>query len=151
MTQELQRAGPFLNAPSWSSRRSSCRPTFDWRIGISPAPAVRVQVLHGQETLADHQARERRETARPFETLAVELDAPTKAVRLALKAANLIGDGLYGVDIKQSGKPILRDRGQRQSQHGQRRGGRGAEGRVVRRIMAVFLNASRRASWGSIA
>ena len=29
--------------------------------------------------------------------------APTRAVRLALKAANLIGKGLYGVDVKQSG------------------------------------------------
>ena len=37
-----------------------------------------------------------------FECLPVEL-APRKAVRLALKAADLIGDGLYGVDIKQSG------------------------------------------------
>jgi glutathione synthase/RimK-type ligase-like ATP-grasp enzyme len=35
------------------------------------------------------------------ETLPVEL-APRKAVNLALKAANLIGDGLYGVDVKQS-------------------------------------------------
>ena len=35
------------------------------------------------------------------ETLPVEL-APRKAVKLALKAANLIGDGLYGVDVKES-------------------------------------------------
>jgi len=32
----------------------------------------------------------------------VEL-APGRAVRVALKAANLIGNGLYGVDVKQSG------------------------------------------------
>src|SRR5262249_56864412 len=36
------------------------------------------------------------------ETLPVEL-APRRAVRVALKAAGLIGDGLYGVDVKQSG------------------------------------------------
>jgi len=35
------------------------------------------------------------------ETLPIEL-APRKAVKLALKAANLIGDGLYGVNVKQS-------------------------------------------------
>jgi glutathione synthase/RimK-type ligase-like ATP-grasp enzyme len=29
--------------------------------------------------------------------------APPKAVRVALKAANHIGNGLYGVDVKQSG------------------------------------------------
>ena len=38
-----------------------------------------------------------------FETIPVEL-APYHVVRTALKAANLIGDGLYGVDIKQIGK-----------------------------------------------
>jgi glutathione synthase/RimK-type ligase-like ATP-grasp enzyme len=35
---------------------------------------------------------------------AVPLDeAPEQVVSLALKAANLIGDGFYGVDLKQSG------------------------------------------------
>jgi glutathione synthase/RimK-type ligase-like ATP-grasp enzyme len=33
----------------------------------------------------------------------VEL-APRRAVGVALKAANLIGDGLYGVDVKESNK-----------------------------------------------
>jgi glutathione synthase/RimK-type ligase-like ATP-grasp enzyme len=37
------------------------------------------------------------------ETLPVE-HAPTGVVRTALRAANLVGNGLYGVDIKQSGK-----------------------------------------------
>jgi glutathione synthase/RimK-type ligase-like ATP-grasp enzyme len=36
-----------------------------------------------------------------FETLPVGL-APKQVVSMALRAANLIGDGLYGVDIKQS-------------------------------------------------
>jgi glutathione synthase/RimK-type ligase-like ATP-grasp enzyme len=30
-------------------------------------------------------------------------EAPEEVVKIALKAANLIGDGLYGVDIKQVG------------------------------------------------
>jgi glutathione synthase/RimK-type ligase-like ATP-grasp enzyme len=30
-------------------------------------------------------------------------EAPEEGVKIALKAANLIGDGLYGVDIKQVG------------------------------------------------
>ena len=37
-----------------------------------------------------------------FETLAVE-DAPPELLKVALRAANLIGDGLYGVDVKQVG------------------------------------------------
>jgi len=39
--------------------------------------------------------------------MAVE-DAPKEVVDLALRAANLIGDGLYGVDIKVvRGKPVV--------------------------------------------
>ena len=30
-------------------------------------------------------------------------EAPEEVVKIALKAANLIGDGLYGVDVKQVG------------------------------------------------
>ncbi len=42
-----------------------------------------------------------------FETLAVE-DAPRAVVRAALKAADLIGDGLYGVDLKETAKgPVV--------------------------------------------
>jgi glutathione synthase/RimK-type ligase-like ATP-grasp enzyme len=36
-----------------------------------------------------------------FETLSVA-DAPKAVVRTALKAADLIGDGLYGVDLKET-------------------------------------------------
>ncbi len=39
------------------------------------------------------------------ETMAVE-DAPKPIVRTALKAANLVGDGLYGVDVKQNGRNV---------------------------------------------
>jgi glutathione synthase/RimK-type ligase-like ATP-grasp enzyme len=37
-----------------------------------------------------------------YETLPIEL-VPPQLVRTALNACNLIGDGLYGVDIKQLG------------------------------------------------
>ena len=33
--------------------------------------------------------------------------APRQAIRIALKAANLIGDGLYGVDLKQVGRTFF--------------------------------------------
>jgi glutathione synthase/RimK-type ligase-like ATP-grasp enzyme len=36
-----------------------------------------------------------------YESIPVEV-APRAAVRTALKAANLIGDGFYGVDVKES-------------------------------------------------
>ena len=39
-------------------------------------------------------------------TLAVH-EAPKAVVELAVKTANLIGDGLYGVDLKQSGDKVV--------------------------------------------
>lgn len=33
-------------------------------------------------------------------------DVPRPVVRTALRAANLIGDGLYGVDLKQRGRRV---------------------------------------------
>ena len=38
-----------------------------------------------------------------FETMALA-DAPPGVIRLALRAAQAVGDGLYGVDIKQKGQ-----------------------------------------------
>ncbi|MEQ8789182.1 MAG: RimK family protein [Pirellulaceae bacterium] len=78
--------------------------TFDWRIGIldqRPLYACKYHMASGHWQIVkrgvkgdDHYGR--------VETLPVEV-APRKAVSVALKAANLIGDGLYGVDVKQSG------------------------------------------------
>lgn len=77
--------------------------TFDWRIGIidqQPLFAAKYFMAknHWQIIKADQQGDDR---YGKFETLPVEL-APRKAVRAALKAANLMGDGIYGVDVKQS-------------------------------------------------
>src|SRR5690606_404296 len=41
-----------------------------------------------------------------FRTMPVE-EAPANVVQTALKAANLIGDGLYGVDLKQHAKGVF--------------------------------------------
>lgn len=77
--------------------------TFDWRIGILdrlPLYACKYYMAAGHWQIV----RQDRTGPRRYgksETLPVEL-APRQAVRNALKAANLIGDGLYGVDVKQS-------------------------------------------------
>lgn len=77
---------------------------FDWRIGIidrTPIYACKYymarrhwQVIHRNGETADEGEHE---------TLPVEL-APTTVVSTALRAANLIGNGLYGVDVKQVGR-----------------------------------------------
>lgn len=78
---------------------------FDWRVGIfdhKPLFVCKYYMVknHWQVIKRDSVGRKREGR---FETLPVEL-APSQVVRTALKAANLIGDGLYGVDIKQIGK-----------------------------------------------
>lgn len=76
--------------------------SFDWRIGIfnrQPMFACKYFMVakHWQITKKDGGGARRYGRA---ETLPVEL-APRHVVRNALRAANLIGDGLYGVDLKQ--------------------------------------------------
>ncbi len=77
--------------------------TFDWRIGIlDRQPLYACQYFmapnHWQIIRPDQTGHGRYGKSK---TLPVEL-APRRAVQAALKAANLIGDGLYGVDVKQS-------------------------------------------------
>lgn len=79
--------------------------TFDWRIGVldrRPLYACKYHMApnHWQIVKRDGDSEPR---YGKVETLPVEL-APRQVVRLALRAANLIGDGLYGVDVKQMGR-----------------------------------------------
>jgi glutathione synthase/RimK-type ligase-like ATP-grasp enzyme len=80
---------------------------FDWRIGVlngSLLYACRYFMARGHWQIADHSKGKVREGG--FETL--PLDAVPKTVtQTALKAAGVIGDGLYGVDIKQIGRRVL--------------------------------------------
>ncbi len=77
--------------------------TFDWRIGIvdqQPLYAAKYHMAPGHWQIIQHDSAGPRNYGK-VETLPVEM-APTRAVQAALKAANLIGNGLYGVDVKQS-------------------------------------------------
>lgn len=78
--------------------------TFDWRIGIvdrQPLFACKYYMAPNHWQIIRRDGQGKRHYGK-FETLPVEL-APAKAIRAALRAANLIGNGLYGVDVKQSG------------------------------------------------
>ena len=78
--------------------------TFDWRIGIldgRPLFACKYFMARRHWQIINHKAHGSHRYG-TWETIPVEL-APGRAVRVALKAANLIGSGLYGVDVKQSG------------------------------------------------
>jgi glutathione synthase/RimK-type ligase-like ATP-grasp enzyme len=76
---------------------------FDWRIGIlnrKPIYACQYFMSKNHWQIVNHKSGGRYDEG-GFKTFAIE-DAPADVVDAALKAANLIGDGLYGVDVKQN-------------------------------------------------
>jgi glutathione synthase/RimK-type ligase-like ATP-grasp enzyme len=76
---------------------------FDWRVGVfdrRPLFVCKYFMARG------HWQVVKRESGRKLEGSTVALsvgEAPEFVVRTAVRAANLIGDGLYGVDLKQDG------------------------------------------------
>lgn len=82
---------------------------FDWRVGIldrKPLFVCKYYMARGHWQICNWNGG----TSDRFgkaETFRVE-DAPSAVVQTALKAANLIGDGLYGVDLKEvNGKIVV--------------------------------------------
>ena len=81
---------------------------FDWRVGVLDGKALyvcRYHMARGHWQIQKSLGEKRRVYGRT-DTLAVE-DAPKAVLELAVRAANLIGDGLYGVDIKEVGDRLL--------------------------------------------
>jgi glutathione synthase/RimK-type ligase-like ATP-grasp enzyme len=75
---------------------------FDWRIGIldrKPLYACKYFMARGHWQIVQSEHNGHRRYGK-CETLPIEM-VPRKAVALALKAANLMGNGLYGVDVKE--------------------------------------------------
>ncbi|MDH5490279.1 MAG: RimK family alpha-L-glutamate ligase, partial [Rhodospirillaceae bacterium] len=81
---------------------------FDWRVGIlrgEPLYVCQYRMSRNHWQIVNHNADGTfREGG--FKTLAVE-DAPKEVVEIATRAARLIGDGLYGVDLKQTENGIF--------------------------------------------
>ncbi|WP_019140434.1 RimK family protein [Noviherbaspirillum massiliense] len=77
---------------------------FDWRIAVldrRPLFVCKYYMAPGHWQIINHHAQETASEGM-VETLSVG-EAPDEVVKIALQAANLIGDGFYGVDLKQSG------------------------------------------------
>lgn len=80
---------------------------FDWRVGIldrKPVYVCKYYMARGHWQICNW-AGTAGSRFGSSETMRVE-DAPPAVVQTALKAANLIGDGLYGVDLKEVGGKI---------------------------------------------
>ncbi len=82
---------------------------FDWRIGVlnrEPIYACKYYMSRGHWQIYNHGAKGTAKSG-GFETIALK-EAPAAVVKLALKATQPIGDGLYGVDLKQVGnRPVV--------------------------------------------
>lgn len=81
---------------------------FDWRIGVfdrQPIYACRYYMAKGHWQILKRDSSGTKNDEGRYDTLPVE-HVPDVVLKIALKIANLIGDGLYGVDLKQSGSKV---------------------------------------------
>jgi glutathione synthase/RimK-type ligase-like ATP-grasp enzyme len=81
-------------------------PDFDWRVGVldgEPLFVCQYQMAKGHWQIIKHEANGVREGG--FRTMAIA-DAPQRVIDVSLRAAKAIGNGLYGVDVKESGDAL---------------------------------------------
>jgi glutathione synthase/RimK-type ligase-like ATP-grasp enzyme len=79
---------------------------FDWRVGIldrRPLYIAKYHMVPGHWQIILHGDEKHDFIDGKTEALSIS-EAPDRVLKIALKAAKLIGDGFYGVDIKQIGK-----------------------------------------------
>ncbi|MBL1147101.1 MAG: RimK family protein [Pseudomonadota bacterium] len=82
---------------------------FDWRVGVldgQPLFACKYFMADGHWQIYNHDSKTKKGQEGDHVTMAVE-DVPAAVMDVAIKAAKLIGDGLYGVDLKQFGDDIV--------------------------------------------
>jgi glutathione synthase/RimK-type ligase-like ATP-grasp enzyme len=76
---------------------------FDWRIGVldrQPLFAAKYFMAPKHWQVLKHEPETGRVRYGRWQVMALE-EVPAEGLELAVRAANLIGDGLYGVDLKQ--------------------------------------------------
>jgi glutathione synthase/RimK-type ligase-like ATP-grasp enzyme len=81
---------------------------YDWRIGVLNNRALyacQYFMSKGHWQIYNHKDGGKTESG-GFRTMPVQ-EVPAKVLRIALKSARLMGNGLYGVDIKQSGDRVV--------------------------------------------
>lgn len=98
----------FLNTSELVIAQEYLPTDFDWRIGVlegKPLYACKYYMAKGHWQIYNWENKNKDDIEGMFDTVAVE-DVPPKVIEIALKATNLIGNGLYGVDIKESNGKI---------------------------------------------
>jgi glutathione synthase/RimK-type ligase-like ATP-grasp enzyme len=82
---------------------------FDWRVGVlgrKPLYACKYYMAAGHWQIYNWQETSVTQQSGESETLGVE-DVPPKVIEMAVRAANAVGDGFYGVDLKQIGDRVV--------------------------------------------
>lgn len=82
---------------------------FDWRVGVLNGEALyacQYGMAPGHWQIVNHGAKQKHASYGDHLTLAVE-DAPAEVIELARRAARMMGDGLYGVDLKQTAQGLM--------------------------------------------
>ncbi|MDX1505624.1 MAG: RimK family protein [Spongiibacter sp.] len=80
---------------------------YDWRIGVidgKPLYACRYYMVHNHWQIYKHGSS--RSQSGGFDTMPT-YEAPKKVLEAAVKACKLIGNGFYGVDLKQKGGQVV--------------------------------------------
>ena len=94
----------MLNASELVIAQEYLPTDFDWRIGVldgKPLYACKYYMAKGHWQIYNWENKNKDDVEGMFDTIAIE-DVPPKVIEMALKATSLIGNGLYGVDIKES-------------------------------------------------
>ena len=107
--EELERlAGGFFERSALILAQEFYPTDYDWRIGVLNGEilfACRYYMSRGHWQIYHH-GRDGKVSSGGFDTLAPEA-VPAPVTQTALRAARLIGDGLYGVDLKQRGDEVV--------------------------------------------
>lgn len=105
--EELQKqVADFLSSSDLVIAQEFLPTEFDWRIGVfdqKPLYACRYHMFGSHWQIVKNDTRDGTRHWGKVETIPIEL-APRHIVKAAVAAANLIGNGLYGVDTKEVGK-----------------------------------------------
>ena len=103
----LETAGRMLHDSELIILQEFMPTAFDWRIGVlggKPLYACRYYMAKRHWQIVEWKGGKAREGM--ADTLPIE-DTPPHVVRTAVRAAQLIGDGLYGVDLKEVGRRVV--------------------------------------------
>lgn len=82
---------------------------YDWRIGILDEEALwacKYYMAEGHWQIYNHGAKKKDDKMGLYETVPLK-DVPAEVMSTAIKAAKLMGNGLYGVDLKISNGKII--------------------------------------------